>query len=112
MSEWSHFLSPPVRFVLFGAAGGFFLDGILDRFEGFAAALLDPAQRFIVLPLGALKIVIGKLGLLLFQLALSDVPVVLEFEYIHYALSYFVFVCESSKIIFPIVLRLPFTREC
>jgi hypothetical protein len=62
------------------AAGRGFLDGLFDRFTGFAGALLNAAQQFIVLAFGALEIVIRKLGPLLFQLAFGDVPVAFDFE--------------------------------
>ena len=64
---------------LLAAARRGFLDGLFDRFPGFAGALLNAAQQFIVLALGALEIVIRELGPLLFQLALGDVPVALDF---------------------------------
>jgi hypothetical protein len=43
---------------------------LLDRFTGFAGALLNAAQKFIVLAFEALEI-IRELGPLLFQLALG-----------------------------------------
>jgi hypothetical protein len=56
---------------LIAAAGGTgLLDGLFDRFSGFAGALLDPTVQFVVLALDELKIVIRELGPLLFQLAL------------------------------------------
>jgi hypothetical protein len=64
---------------LLTAAGGSFLDGLFDRFTGFASALLNAAQQFIVFAFGALEIVIRELGPLLFQLTLGDVPVALDF---------------------------------
>ena len=76
---------------LFAAAGRGFLDGLFDRFAGFAGALLNAAQQFILLAFGELKIVIRELGSLLFQLALGDVPVALDFECVHGALFCFVF---------------------
>jgi hypothetical protein len=64
---------------LLAAAGRGFLDGLFDRFPSFAGALLNAAHQFIVLALGASEIVIRELGPLLFQLALGNVPVALEF---------------------------------
>jgi hypothetical protein len=43
---------------LIAAAGRSFFDGFLDRFTGFAGALLNAAQQFVVLAFGALEIVI------------------------------------------------------
>jgi hypothetical protein len=69
---------------LFAAASGAgILDGLFDRFPGFAGALLNPANKFFLLAFGELEIVIRELGPLLFQLALGDVPVALNFEFIH-----------------------------
>jgi hypothetical protein len=69
---------------LFAAAGGAgILDGLFDRFPGFTGALLNPSNKFFLLAFGELEIVIRELGPLLFQLALGDVPVALNFEFIH-----------------------------
>ena len=68
---------------LLAAAGRGFLDGLFDRFPGFAGALLNAAQQFIVLALGPLEIVIRELGPLLFQLAFGDVPVAFDFKCVH-----------------------------
>jgi hypothetical protein len=66
---------------LFAAAGGAgFLDGLFDRFTGFAGALLNAANQFFLLAFGVLEIVIRELGPFLFQLALGDVPVAFDFE--------------------------------
>ena len=50
--------SPPARWEsLFAAAGGAgFLDGLFDRFTGFARAFLNPANQFVLLAFGVLKI--------------------------------------------------------
>src|ERR1039457_6362511 len=75
----SHFVGS-----LFAAAGGAgILDGLFDRFPGFAGALLNPANKFFLLAFGESEIVIRELGPLLFQLPLGDVPVALNFEFIH-----------------------------
>jgi hypothetical protein len=74
-------------------AGRCILDGLLDRFAGFAGALLNASQQFIVLAFDALEIVIRKLSPLLFQLAFGDIPVALDFECVHSALFCFS-VCE------------------
>jgi len=68
---------------LFAATGRGFLESLLDRFSGFASALLNAAQQLVVLALGELEIVIRELGPLLFQLALGDVPVAFAFECVH-----------------------------
>jgi hypothetical protein len=66
---------------LFAAAGGAgFLDGLFDRFTGFARALLNPAYQFFLLAFDELQIAIRELGPFLFQLALGDVPVAFDFE--------------------------------
>src|ERR1035441_7390281 len=80
---------------LFAAAGGAgFLDGFLDRFTGFAGALLNAAQQFFLLAFGELEIVIRELGPLLLQLTLGDVPVAFDFKCAHssFLLLLFVFI--------------------
>jgi hypothetical protein len=81
---------------LFAAAGGAgFLDGLFDRFAGFARAFLNPANQLFLLAFGELQIAIREFGPFLFQLALGDVPVTFDFECGHN--SYFVFVvCFDS----------------
>jgi hypothetical protein len=70
--------------ILFAAAGGAgFLDGLFDRFPGFAGAFLNPAKQFFLLAFDELQIAIRELGPLLFQLALGDVPVAFDFECSH-----------------------------
>jgi hypothetical protein len=54
---------------LFKAAERGFLDGIFDRFTGFASAFLNTTQQFILLAFGKLGIVIREISPLLFQLA-------------------------------------------
>src|ERR1017187_979723 len=69
---------------LLAAAGGAgFLERLLNRFAGFAGALLNPANKLFLLAFGVLEIVIRELGPLLFQLALGDVPVAFNFEFVH-----------------------------
>jgi hypothetical protein len=82
--------------ILFAAAGGAgFLDGLFDRFAGFARAFLNPANQLFLLAFGELQIAIREFGPFLFQLALGDVPVAFDFECGHN--SYFVFVvCFDS----------------
>jgi hypothetical protein len=66
---------------LVAAAGGAgFLDGLFDRFAGFAGALLNPANQFVLFAFGVLEIAIRELGPFLFQLALGDVPVTFDFQ--------------------------------
>jgi len=65
------------------ASGAGFLEGLFDHFAGFARALLNPANQFILLAFGVLEIVIRELGPFLFQLALGDVPVAFDFECRH-----------------------------
>jgi len=85
------------------AGGAGFLDGLLDRFTGFAGALLNTAQQFIVLAFGVLEIVIRELGPLLLQLALGDVPVAFNFECVHSALFCFsfLFAADATTKVFP-----------
>jgi hypothetical protein len=79
------------------AAGRGFLDGLFDRFPGFAGALLNLAQQFIVLAFGELEIVIRELGPLLLQLAFGNVPVAFDFEFAHIALFCFSFVNRRQR---------------
>src|ERR1017187_3416496 len=79
-------LSQPARAFdsLFATAGGAgFLDGLFDRFTGFAGTLLNPANQFFLLAFDVLEIVIRELGPFLFQLAFGDVPVAFDFECSH-----------------------------
>ena len=59
------------------------MDSLFDRVAGFARALLNPANKFFLLAFGIFEIVIRELGPLLLQLALGDVPVAFDFEFIH-----------------------------
>ena len=45
-----------VDHLIAAAAGQGFLDGLFDSFTGFARALLNPANQFILLALGILEI--------------------------------------------------------
>ena len=65
------------------AACAGFLDGLFNRFAGFARALLDSAEKFFLLAFGILEIVIRERGPFLFQLAFGDVPVAFDFECCH-----------------------------
>jgi hypothetical protein len=65
------------------AAGTSFFDCFFDHFSGFAGALLNPTEQFVLLALNVLEIVICELGPLLFQLALGDVPVAFDFKCVH-----------------------------
>ena len=68
-------LPQPARAVgsLFAAAGGArFLDGLFDRFAGFARALLNPANQFFLLAFGELQIAVRELGPFLFQLVARE----------------------------------------
>src|SRR5664279_2514498 len=69
--------------LLAAARGAGFLEHLLDRLAGFPAALLNPANQFFLLAFGVLEIVIRELGPFLFQLALGDVPVSFNFEFVH-----------------------------
>ncbi len=70
---------------LFFAAGTLecLLDSFLNRLSGFAGAFLDAAQHFFLPACDVLEIVVGELAPLLFQFAHGDVPVALDFEYVH-----------------------------
>jgi len=61
-----------------GVAG--FFNGFFNSFTGFARALLNPANQFVLLAFGVLEIVIREFGPFLFQLALGDVPVAFDFK--------------------------------
>src|ERR1017187_8360111 len=69
--------------LLTAAGGAGFLERLLNRFAGFPGALLNPADKFFLLAFGELEIGIRELGPLLFQLALGDVPVAINFEFVH-----------------------------
>jgi len=69
--------------------GGGVFDGFFHCLAGFAGALLDTTQEFVVFAFDVLEIVVGELGPLLLKFALCDVPVALDFECIY---EYF---CES-----------------
>ena len=64
---------------LAAAGGGRFLDRFFNGFAGFPGALLNPTDQFLLLAFGKLQIAIRELGPLLFQFALGDVPVALDF---------------------------------
>src|ERR1039457_5948552 len=74
--------SPPARWdSLFATTGGAgFLDGLFDRFTGFARALLNPANQFILLAFGIEEVAVREFGPFFLQLALGDVPVAFDFE--------------------------------
>ena len=78
------------------ATGAGFLHGLFDRFAGFARALLDPTDQFVLFACGVLEIIICELGPFLFQLALGDVPVAFDFECGHN--SSLVWLCYSPSI--------------
>ena len=61
-----------------GAAG--FLDRLFHGVAGLTRALLNPAEQFVLLPGDILQVVVGELGPLLFEFALRNVPVALDFE--------------------------------
>src|ERR1022692_1725402 len=82
--------------LLTAAGGAGFLERLLDRFAGFPGALLNPANKFFLLAFGELEIVIRELGPLLFQLALGNVPVALNFEFIHNNSSCILFLFTAS----------------
>jgi hypothetical protein len=67
----------------FLAGRGEFLNGLFYRFTGFARSLLNPTEQFFVLALAELEVVIRELGPLLFQLALGNVPIAFDFEFVH-----------------------------
>ncbi len=79
--------------LLAAASSGTFPDRVFDYFTGFTCDLLNPANQFFLLAFGVTKVIIRELGPLLFQLALGDVPVALDFECVHISVL-FVFVLE------------------
>jgi hypothetical protein len=82
---------------LIATAGRGFFDGLLDRFTGFAGALLNAAQQFILFAFGELKVVIRELGPLLLQLAFGNVPITFDFECCHNALVYLFFLIRRQR---------------
>ena len=81
------YLPPRAVDSLIAAAGGAgFLDGLFDRFAGFAGALLNAAKQFFLLAFDELQIAIRERGPFLFQLAFGDVPVAFDFECSHNSL--------------------------
>jgi hypothetical protein len=87
-------LSKVTGLYLIGAAtatGAEFLHGFFDRFPRFAGAFLNPAQQFILLAVNVSQIIIRQFGPFLFQLALGDVPVALDFKCVHIACWFFLF---------------------
>ena len=59
------------------------MECLFDGRTGFAGGLLDSTEQFLMLALDILEVVIRELGPLLFQLALGDVPVAFDFEFVH-----------------------------
>jgi hypothetical protein len=51
------------------------LDGPPDFFLVLAEPLLEPAQQFVLFALGEDEVIVGKLAILLLQLAFDFVPV-------------------------------------
>lgn len=50
---------------------------------GLACALLDSTQQLILLTFDIDEIIVRELGPLLFEMAFENVPVALEFEFVH-----------------------------
>ena len=67
-----------------------FAENALDLFLRLAGALLNAAQQFLLLPPVELQVVVRQVGVFLFEFAFDDVPVTLQFEFIHSSV-YFVF---------------------
>ena len=59
------------------------MERFFDCRTGFAGGLLNATEQFLVLPFNVLEIVIRECGPLLFQLALGNIPVALDFECVH-----------------------------
>jgi hypothetical protein len=61
--------------------------GIVHRFlnglPGFPSAFLEPADQFLLLTVSVLEIVVRELAPFLFQFALGNVPVALDFQFVH-----------------------------
>jgi len=60
-----------------------FPDRLFNRFPGLAGALLDAADQFVPAALSILQVVLGKLRVFSFQLALGDVPVAFDNKGVH-----------------------------
>jgi hypothetical protein len=84
---------------LFAAAGGTgFLEGLFNGFTRFAGALLNPANQFVRLAFGVLKVVVRELRPFLFELALGDVPVAFDFECGHnFVFCFWLFVFSAAN---------------
>jgi hypothetical protein len=74
------------------AGGGEFLDRVFDHFTRFTGELLNPADQFFLFAFCVTKIIVRELRPFLFQLALSYVPVPLNFECVH---IFCFFVCRQ-----------------
>jgi hypothetical protein len=60
-----------------------FAQGLFHSFFRLAGALLDPADQFVFLTFLVAKVIVGQLGVLLFEFPFGDVPVTFDFEFIH-----------------------------
>ncbi len=54
------------------------LNFLSELFLGFADFRLEPAQKFLILPFGKRKVVVGQLAVLLFQFAFHFIPSAFE----------------------------------
>lgn len=52
-------------------------------FPRLTGAFLNPAKQFVFLAFDVFKIVVGKLGPLLFEFAFGDVPIAFDFQCVH-----------------------------
>ena len=69
--------------LLIGGTAAAVSDRLCHRFTGFARALLDATELFLLLAGGELQIVVGELGPLLLDLALGNVPIAFDFQFVH-----------------------------
>jgi len=65
------------------------LHGFLDFVLGLAGALLDAADKFILLAFNILKVVVREFRKLLFELALGDIPISFCLKIIHNSCFFF-----------------------
>ena len=59
------------------------VEGTFHDLAGLARAFLDATDQFVLPAFHQLKVVIGECGPFLLDLALDDVPVPLEFVFVH-----------------------------
>ena len=54
------------------------LNFLSELFLGFTESRLEPTKKFLILPVGKCKIVVGQLAVLLFEFAFHFIPTAFE----------------------------------